>query len=426
MALFCFLELVYGCSAFGQSSKLQVPREWSDRSGEFSIEATIFSANAKEVTLLKNQPGKKAKRVALPLERLSDADQKYASGFARARLKELKLAESRSAVASECFAQFKEFVDQGFVDDSNRLFVEARLEALEAHSKANRVLIKETYLSPEQFVELRNESESKTREWLKLDGKNFGKLRGIIANNPSCLTAPLLLGVYYDVSKGDAAAAENILQDAVEQGKRYRAVASEADRQNLHAAINNLAVATVRQGHVGKAVRLWNEIIVESPVSGIKGAVNTNINRVAAMIERNFSGLTAKGKAKSDLAKLRSNPQLEKLKGSGGWGVVLPVDQQLGEIGFGRFLKGSSKFHSVSSGVILDTRCVQCQGTDKLRCSREGCVKGKIERRIMDNVYAPSGHFLGRKVVRKEYDQCRTCRGDGNVSCPCCEGGSQP
>ncbi len=428
LALLYFFASVCCCSAFGQSSRLQVPREWSDRSGKFSIEATIISANDEDVTLLKHQSDAADKRVSLSLKRLSDADQKYASSFARARLKELKLAESRSAVASECFTQFKEFVDQGFVDESNRLFVEARMEALEPHREANRVLLKETYLSPEQFVELRNESELKAREWLKLRAADsLGTLRDIIANDPSCLIAPLLLGIYYDISAGDAAAAERVLENAIEEGNRYSAVASEADRRNLHAAINNLAVATVRQGRVGKAVRLWNQI-VDSRVSGVASVVNANINRVASMIERDFSGLRANGKAKRDLVALRSNEKLqgERFKSSNGWGVVLPVDQQLVEFGQLQFLNGSSKFHRVSSGAIFDTRCVQCQGTDILRCSREGCVKGKIERRIMDDVYAPNGHYLGKRVVRVEHNRCGTCGGDGNVACPCCNGGSQP
>ena len=414
------------CSiTIGQSSNFQKVREW--RSGKYTVEATIYSANSEQVTLLRHQTDKEDKRVRLPVERLSEADQKHARGFAEARFKEIKKVEDLSAVAAECFSQFKEYVDQGFVDDTNRLFVEARMEALEAHSKSKRVLVKETYLTPEQFLELQKESAEKTREWLKGQATKSTKvLRGITADDPSCLTASLLLGIYYDIYKGDAKAAENVLEEAVEQGKRYRAVASEADRRNLYAAINNLAVAHVRQGRVPNAVKLWGEI-VDSEFSGNAGIVKANIKRVTNLVDKKFSGLTANKRKKQDLSRLLSAEffKSQRVVTSGGWGVVLPVDQQLVELNNVRFLVGEPRFQKIASGAIFDTRCVKCQGTDIHRCPREGCRKGKIEERIMDDVYAPNGQFLGRKVVKVNQLRCPTCGGDGFVPCPGCQKGSQ-
>jgi len=324
------------CSiTIGQSSNFQKVREW--RSGKFTVEATIYSANSEQVTLLKHQTDKEDERVSLPVKRLSDADQKHARGFAEARFKEIKEVEDLSAVAEECFSQFKEYVDHGFVDATNRLFVEARMEALEAHSKSKRVLVKETYMSPEQFSELQKESAEKTQEWLKGQATKSTKvLRDITTDDPSCLTAPLLLGIYQDIYKGDAKAAQNVLEEAVEQGKRYRAVASEADKRNLYAAINNLAVAHVRQGRVPKAIKLWGEI-VDSEFSGNAGIVKANVDRVTKLVRKDFSGLTVKKRKEQDLARLREAKFLksQRVVNSGGWGVVLPVDQQLVEFNRG-------------------------------------------------------------------------------------------
>lgn len=411
------------CSiTIGQSSNFQKVREW--RSGKYTVEATIYSANSEQVTLLRHQTDKGDKRVRLPVERLSEADQKHARGFAEARFKEIKKVEDLSAVAAECFSEFKEYVDQGFVDDTNRLFVEARMEALEAHSKSKRVLVKEIYLSPEQFLELQKESAEKTREWLKGQATKSTKvLRGITADDPSCLTASLLLGIYYDIYEGDAKAAENVLEEAVEQGKRYRAVASEADRRNLYAAINNLAVANVRQGRVARAVKLWGEI-VDSEFSGNAGIVKANVERVTKLVDKDFSGLTLNKRKKQDLSQLLSGKSLKSQKVLG-WGVVLPVDQQLVEFNNVRFLVGEPRFQKIANGAIFDTRCVKCKGADLYVCPRDGCTKGTIPERVMGWVYDSNGKPLYKKVVDVIHHECPTCGGDGFVPCPGCQKGSQ-
>jgi hypothetical protein len=294
------------------------------------------------------------------------------------------------------------------------------------------VLVNETYLSPERFSALQKESAEKTREWLEKQATQSTKvLRGITRDDPSCLTAFILLGIYYDIykgrEKGSAKAAAEVLNDAVKQGKRYLAVSSEADKRNLYAAMNNLAVANVRQNNVGKAEKLWSEII-DSEFSGNAGVVKANVERLTKLIDREFSGLTANRKKETDISKLLSADIL-KSQGAiavGGWGIVLPVDQQLNEFNSGRSLLGDAGFQKVLSGAIFDTRCVKCKGTDIHNCPRKDCNKGAIERRIMGDVYAPNGHFLGRKVVRKEYDRCPTCGGDAKVLCPGCDRGSQP
>ena len=169
-------------------------------------------------------------------------------------------------------------------------------------------------------------------------------LRKISTEDPACLSAVVLLAIYYDVHKRDAAAAERILDDAVEQGKRFASLATEADTFNLQIAMNNLAVATARQSRIGKATKLWEEI-ANSNEAVVNSAAQRNIARVSRMLGHEASGLSANAATKKKMLALNSEtPSTRPGRASTGWVIVCPVDQNLNSLSDVKFLFGRREF----------------------------------------------------------------------------------
>ena len=410
----------------GQSSSFKSVREWSDQSGKFSIDAKIFSSNSEYVTLVAPKADGSTKKITLPIERLADKDQKLARNFASLKFRQLKKAGDVSALAKDSLLKFQQFTENGFIDDTNRLYVESRIEALEKRAAYDAIMVGDKFLAPDEFTNLRSESGDQVLAWF--DAKTAttpGVLRKISSEDPACLSSVVLLAIYYDVHKGDAAAAERVLGDAVKQGKRYAALATEADTFNLNIAINNLAVATARQSRIGKATKLWEEI-ANSNEAVVKSAVKRNIARVSRMLGREASGLSANTAAKKKILALNAEtPSIQPGQASTGWVIICPVDQKLNSLSDVRFLLGDANLQSVADGEIHDTRCVQCDGTDQRNCPNAQCVKGKIKRVRLEKTYDDRGNYTGDRIVEIRYDRCKTCSGDGKIACPFCDKGSQ-
>lgn len=405
--------------ALAQTSKYEKERLWSEKTGQFTVRATIVAGNRKTIKLKKSSD---ESIVSVPVNRLCDADREFVEKYCEYVFKNLKRDVEQSLFASEALKHYQDFQARGFVDSSNRLYVESKIEAIEEAGTDDLVIVGQRMLPVAELPKLKAETQATIEQWLSLrSGEDLSELHEANNSNPTSLEAAILLSLWLEVHHAKHPAAQRRLDDAVKRGKRYLPIATPADKTNLSAAINNLAVSYARDDKVAKAIRVWAGI-PSALAQSMPAALQHNFSKTVRMISSKRHGLREADRdinRKLEALSLKSNGS-----GLGGWRLVCPVNQEgesINKLGF--FLADRTAQH-ISGDLIEDTRCVKCSGTDTLPCNNHLCIKGRITEETMVPVIL-NRRVVGYKPGPHKYHKCPTCRGDGLVRCPFCDRGMQ-
>ena len=429
VALVVFLLILVSDFQFcwGQNSKFDKIRTWSDSSEKFKTDAKLMSVKFDSVEL-ENVEGKK---ITLPIARLCPSDQAFIDEFKLIRFEKLKAKADACVFASEALALYREYDSSGFLEPKDRLFVETTIAELEKQSQVNAIILSSSYLPQAELEARKRESQAMVNRWLLESSElKSGKERKLLNEasrlDPTSIEAALLSALYLEVNENDPESAQRRLEEAIVRGIRYVPIANESDKKNLNSALNNLAISYARNQKISLAMKSWAK--VDSVVnSELPTEALHNIAKVKRMLENKSSGLFAERRIASAFYDFATevNAQGE----SGGWRFLTAVDFE-GRVRTGVnevMPNGGAKV--LADGVIEDTRCVICNGLDRVDCLVRECVRGKVEKEIFGPKYLvyPDGRrqFAGNGVIRVDVLACPGCNGGGFIKCRCCDKGRQ-
>ena len=406
------ISLCCSSSLSGQLSRFHKLRTWTDSSGKHKTEAMLISSNEVEVNLaLQNGESK-----TLPFERLSQDDQEFIEEYGSENFTEIKNQARNSVFAADALKRYEEYSSSNLVSPANQVFVDSQIQLLKEKSESNSIIINSGYLPLDQLSSLKAQSLADANEWAK-NIASAGKanedqklIKKAISDDPTSLESAITLGLWFEVGVADYKAARRHLERAIERGERYLPIATETDRQNLLAAMNNLAVSYAKQGKISKAIKLMGKMEDVSEAD-LPKEVSANVGKIKRMIMNTNSGLAADSKERKTVAEFSN--LIGGNSTSSAWHLMVP--QELSTIQFAI----DKRFSLLEGKTILDKRCIRCDGTTTAFCPVKECKKGAIKKTI----WGPKmmrGKVIGREIKTIKYDPCTNCKGKGVVNCSGC------
>ena len=233
-----------------------------------------------------------------------------------------------------------------------------------------------------------------------------------------------MLAIFYEVHQNKSEIAQRQLEEAVRRGTKYLAIATEPDRVNLIAAINNLAVSHARNNRVSKATRLWGQADQVSEHK-IPDEIKHNVAKLNRIAGKQGTGISGNRSEKRSIQNLAS--EISANGSESGWEFICPVDWEGNPRNNIDFVL--TKFSTINGNVINDTRCVVCDGTTAVRCTNKLCKNGAVKIKIWgDKILTyPNGKKvnLGPEVKGFKHEKCKYCGGSALLPCRCCAQGHQ-
>jgi tetratricopeptide (TPR) repeat protein len=186
------------------------------------------------------------------------------------------------------------------------------------------------------------------------------------------------------------------------------------------AALNNLALASVRLRDVGQAVSCWRKTVDLGPTP----EVSHNIRLLLGLADRKRVSMSSS--VREELEKQASL--------AGAAGVPMGADASAYRRAAG--YSGTSAFRgwwymdyageSVGSTdwhwpELFDRACMQCNGAGGMDCPVTNCSRGRVRVPTVDTIALPSGQVF--KKQRLVSVPCDKCRGSGRIRCPFCNDG---
>jgi hypothetical protein len=416
-----------GSTAHAQNSRFERMREWTAAGSSRTLEAKMIAVDADSVTL-ESSNGKQA---SIPINSLSDADQALIAEYKDSLFNRLKRQTREALFAREALKLFQEFKDAGLINDSNREFVESKLEILEEEAHVNSIFFGNRFITLDQLASKKANTKLTVDEWLAHaietnSGADQKALRDATKVDPTSLEAAMLAALHHEIHEANFETSGRLLEDAIKRGQRYLPVANEFEKYNLLAALNNLAVSSVRENKITRALKLWEQADEFSELD-LPEPLKFNIAKVDRMINDEQSGLKADRAVQTALGRFADT--LGARGESGGWKVMLPKDIEGNYRHQIDFVILNSEAQVLSDQEIQDSRCVRCTGSTKLRCPANGCQSGGIDIPVIGErtMTLPDGSIqnLGRGRIGTERVKCNTCNGEGVVRCPYCDRGMQ-
>ena len=409
------------------SSRYQKMRLWTASGGASTYEAKLISANQESVTL-ENESGKQA---TIPIAQLSDEDQVFISKYHKSLFDRLKLNVRKTVLATDALKQCQEFLANEYLVDENLIWVQEKIKSLETPASNNAVILPKRFVTPEELADLKGTARRTVLRWTKMmsdngDGTDQKMLREATRDDPTSFEAALFGALYYEIHDALFEQSQRLLEDAAERADLYSPVATDNDRKNHMAVLNNLAVSYARSGQVSRSIKSWQEL--EQLSDGAMPANSLfNIEKIHRMLNDERSGYTVSRNEKIEFDRLRKS--VGSIGNDGGWRLMSPTDEQGKTHNAIQFLLVDNGAQSVKDGFIEDTRCVRCVGTTLLKCPAEGCKNGAIEIPIEGPIKKtfPDGtvQTVGWGRIGTDVQKCNGCRGEGAVRCPFCENGRQ-
>ena len=434
-----FIPLLFTTNiALGQSTKFEKYRQWSDSSGNFNTRAIIVSANQESVTI-RSEAGKS---ITVPFDRLSKEDRKFAADFNKTVFSDLKTKAKRQVFAVDALRLYREFAASGFLDETNRVFVESQVEVLTAQARINAIALPDGFVSEDDWSARKTEASDLISEWFRQTESGKEKrqdlLRLATTKDPSSTEGAIILALIREARESKFTVAQRQLEGAIKGATKYLPIATDTDRANLVVAMNNLAVSYARSNRISKAVKLWTHANEMAEYS-LPSAAKYNLAKVHRMIQNDKSGLSTSRPNTNQIEELVVKTESEGTVG--GWRLMAPLDsagasrENLSFVvdsiaGLRVYGAGTIELNAGRAGVFIeDARCVKCGGTNQLRCPNKLCHGGAVKTPIYGPKYItfPDGtrHAAGYGIIRHDQLKCPTCKGHNSIVCPYCTDGIQ-
>jgi hypothetical protein len=433
ISLFTFVNANAQLTDFDFVKKKTWTANFKDKNGKLKTvkaEGKIVSLDRqKSSVVLLLEEDKKAKRPAgektIELAALVQKDQVWINDLEKSLPRKIESRASNCVLPKDAEDMYQKYLNSGFVPPENELRVNGKINQFKQFANGNCIQLKGEFLTPEQLEDRKKESDKIVTKWVSDANAKLVNDTSELADtskfDPTSIGAAILEALCVEVLYYELETSSNNLEEAVKRGTKYMAIADSTDFLNLVAAKNNLGVSYARQNKVSKAVKAWQEI--DSP--NVPAALKHNVDRTLQMI------LSRKGlsiKQKKTLKELRAlHSNIQAVGGAGGWELICPVDNAgLQRVNLD-FL-GASSFARVvaASGMVTDTRCVTCAGTDVMTCNGRCGGKGfwLVPGPPEEFTIPGSGGVKARRPTKKQV-KCPVCGGKGRITCINCVKGSQ-
>lgn len=395
-----------------QANKYKNLRTWTDSTGQYKIKAQLVSSEDGQVNLETEEGETKQ----LPLDRLSKKDQEYIVSYKASVFDELREQVRQAVFAKDALAIYQDYDSRGLIAPTQRVFVDSQLKVLKEESLNNAISLNNEYIPLENLKDIKTNSLKDVNTWIdtiasKGRAKTDQKLikKGIAAD-PTSLEGSIILAIWLEVALADHEGAQRHLERVIDKAERYSVIATEIDKYNYRAALNNLAVSYAKKNKISKAIKLWSKIH-STASADLPDEVPLNIARLARMISNNNSGLTADIDDKKALEELTAS--VGKTGDAKAWNIMVPTE--ISSVVFAV----DPAFASISGNRILDSRCINCDGSRRDFCPIKVCKKGGIKVPVIGPKYF-QGKYMGDGIVDWKFEKCTHCEGSGLVNCRCC------
>ncbi|HEY5310884.1 MAG TPA: trypsin-like peptidase domain-containing protein [Pirellulales bacterium] len=235
-------------------------RTWSAAVGAFRVEAEFIDLHDGVVRLRLKDGSQRA----VPLERLSAADQQYAqqrTGKAAAenpRLAKIERETAKCPSAEERLRLYKVFCQDPETTDSDRRAVAGQMLKLRELAEKRMVWLRGGWATQEQFEQVRNQANSLMRQGIELlrlkqeDGFRR-KFADAAALEPDLIRADFLAGMYFALSAADFSKSKQCFEKCLKR-----------EPDNV-AVLNNLALVELKRGAAQQALAIWQKAVEIEP-----------------------------------------------------------------------------------------------------------------------------------------------------------------
>ena len=297
-------------------------REWKDHTGKHGIKASLESSDDGIVTLRTST----GKLVTLPEAKLSAADRAYVKNLgASAEKVAQKLREGevdrpisdfhalQGAISSQRYARrvvamHEEFLKNPSVSQLDRSFAKDSLPKWKKLADEGCEKYNGKWLSSVQIAKLRSESRSLVELATKLvaRGENEEAKNNLLKASkvdPEGIEANFTLGLLYALVAGQPSDARKHFEVCIRRLKSLGSHRNALQTWNLGSALNNSAIAQVRERDFGSAVTRWKEV----------SELGVDFPELAQNVGR-LDSLAARGDLAMPLGRARSIRQLAMAK----------------------------------------------------------------------------------------------------------------
>jgi hypothetical protein len=273
----CFLIVIAGSIKAADDDS--GPRVWKDKTGKYRIEATLEKVGDNKVTLWRRDNGA---AIEVPLSILSEPDLEYLrrrfpSLFEAPREKLLTAAALEAAAqkrrfASESVLLYFEFLADKDVPEAEKAKARMAEDRWLTDASVKKIRAGKTWYTPAEYADLVKDEDKlleSAEEFLKTsDLKSVVKrLKQASTLNPGSIRADFRLGVLAALHPEGRSSteAEDYFTACVRRLSDFELDLTDADRANLAACYNNLALTCLRQRKIGDALRNWERCLSASP-----------------------------------------------------------------------------------------------------------------------------------------------------------------
>ena len=245
-----------------QLGKYQMLRTWTDSSGNYKLKARLVSTS-KNLVQLKTEVGEPKE---LPLEKLSKKDREFLIGYTSAVFSDLRDQVRQTVFAKDALDLYQDYDSKGLIGSNNRVYVDSQIVLLKEETLNNAILINNTYIPLERLKKIKPQSLKDVNAWIDTiasagSAKKDQKLiKKGIANDPTSLEGSIILAIWLEVALADHEGAQRHLERVIDKAEKYSVIATETDKYNYRAALNNLAVSYAKKNKISKAIKLWSKI----------------------------------------------------------------------------------------------------------------------------------------------------------------------
>lgn len=411
--LFVFLVANIGIQCVhAQTSKYRNLRTWTDSTGQYKLKARLVAFKDNQIDL-ETENGEIKQ---LPLDRLSKKDREYIIDYIAASFDELREKVRQTVFAKDALAVYQDYDARGLITSARRVYVDSQMKMLKEESFNNAISLNNKYIPFENLKDIKTSSLKDVNTWITTiasqgSAKKDQKLiKKGIADDPTSLEGSIILAIWLEVALADHEGAQRHLERVIDKAERYSVIATETDKYNYRAALNNLAVSYAKKNKISKAIKLWAKIH-STASADLPDEVPLNIARLARMISNNNSGLTADIDDKKALEELSA--LVGKMGDATSWNIMVPTE--ISSVVFAV----DPALASISGDRILDSRCINCDGSRRDFCPIKVCKKGGIKVPVIGKKYF-QGKYIGDGIVDWKFEKCTHCEGSGLVNCRCC------
>lgn len=274
-----FLAIVVVAASRVTADEAAPTRVWKDKSGKYRVEAEFVNVTAEKVRLKRRDNGQV---VEVPLANLSEGD----LGFLRKHApevfagpanklttaKELEAAAQKRRYATDSLLMYDWFLLDKSVAAAEKAIATKGRERWARDALVKKLRVGKTWYTPAEHVDLKKDEEvllAQAAELEKISDVDAvtRKLKEASSLNPGSATPDFKLGAFLALNPSFRSArdAEECFLEAVKRLTNYEQDLTDAERTNLAACYNNLALACIRQKKIGEAIRYLEIAVMKAP-----------------------------------------------------------------------------------------------------------------------------------------------------------------